>query len=116
MSNPQTQKILKFHRELDREGRTVLRPLTDEDRVGIEEALSNPKGLTFGPTLKDAQDCPLDPCLPFGISSCGIDAESNEARARVRRLARDQWDVGNRDLAERMLKSLEEEQRSSTGG
>lgn len=109
MADPKAGKILKFRWELDREGRTVLQPLTAQDQVEIEQALTNPKGITFGPTLQDIQACPHDPDIPFGISACGLEAESDDARARVRRLAREEWGAGNRQLAQRMLDTLDEE-------
>ena len=106
MDNKAKDRILKFLRELDKEGRTVLRPLTNEDNTGIEDALSNPRGVTFGPVLRESLDCPLDPDVPFGISTCGIEAEGDSAKAHIRGLARDQWDKGDRELAKKMLEGL----------
>lgn len=113
MGNSLSHRTLRFHCEIDSAGRTVLHPLTTQDQVEIEQALANPKGITFGPTLQDAQVCPEDPDLPWGFSSCGLEAESDDARARVRRLAREEWRAGNRQLAQRMLDTLIDEGAST---
>ena len=84
------QRMPKFHCELDAEGRTVFYGLTAQDQMEMEKALTNPNGITFGLTPQDTQDCPDDPDVPFGLPTCGMEAKSDDARARVRRFAREE--------------------------
>ena len=99
--------LIRFGYEVDDQGRTVLRPLTGDDREFMEDALKNPKGLRFGETMQEAQECLVEPDVPYGLSPCGIAAEQDEARRTARTLAREQWDVGNEGLAVALLDILD---------
>ncbi len=99
-------KIVKFHWELDEDGKTLLRPLSNEDQTEIHQALENQQGITIGPNLLDSKECPVDPGVPFPISNCAIEAEKGSANGRMRQLARERWDEGDRKLAEKLIDGL----------
>ena len=110
MTSSKPSKLLKFQVHLDEDGKTVLRPLTAEDQDSIERALSNPRGVTFGPNLAESKECPLDPEIPYAASICAIEAEKDPDKLHVRQLARASWTAGRREFARRILDTLVGEQ------
>lgn len=105
------QRIIRFVEGKDEEGRTVLRPLTELDRKSMEPALRNRKDLRFGQTLEETQSCPIDSesGIPFPLTLCGIEAETEDDKKTRKRLARELWIIGDKTAAEELLtESLEE--------
>ena len=107
MEDEEAGRLLRFHWDLDKDGHTVLHPLTDEDRAAMTEALKNPRGLKFGETLEERQECPIDPEIPYELSECGIAAEADEGLRATRLLARAQWEQGEQLLAQQYLDIIE---------
>lgn len=107
MNYEEADRLISFHFELNSEGHTVLHPLTDEDLEAMTAALKNPRGLKFGETLEERQECPIEPEMPYGLSQCGIAAEADEGLRATRLLARAQWEEGDQLLAQQLLEFLE---------
>lgn len=108
MNEPQEEQIFRYVSEVDERGVTVLRPLTEEDRVGLE-GLKKAKAVRIGDTLEETQECPAEPDLPYGLGVCGIEGERDPVKQEARRLARQVWQEGDTELAERLLQVLDEE-------
>lgn len=105
------QGFIKIARKKDEKGRTVFLPLTKADKRAMESGLKNKKGLIIGEPLEDSKQCPLelDSDLPFEISVCGIEAETEDDKKTRKRLARQLWEQGNKSGAEELLgEALEE--------
>lgn len=103
-----SERIIRFTQESDEEGRTVLRPLTEDDRKAMETGLENPAGLKIGVTLDEAQECPIESDLPYGLSICRIAAEQEEKKRAARILLRQEWLSGKEELALNLLKVLDD--------
>lgn len=98
-------RIIKFIEETDKEGRTVLRPLTKADKRDMQSGLKNKKGLIFGETLEDSEQCPMEvnSDLPFEISVCGIESQTEETQRNSLHRARKKWLEGNKEEALKLL-------------
>ena len=98
-------RIIKFIEETDKEGRTVFRPLTKADKRDMQSGLKNKKGLIVGETLEDSEQCPLElnSDLPFGISLCGIESQTEETQRNSLQRARKKWLEGDKEEALNVL-------------
>lgn len=101
-------RIIKFIEETDKEGRTVFRPLTKADKRDMQSGLKNKKGLIVGETLEDSEQCPLEANseLPFGISLCGIESQTEETQRNSLHRAREKWLEGDKEEALKLLEDV----------
>ena len=106
-------RIMKLTKQTDEQGRTVFRPLTKADKWDLQSGLRNKKGIIIDETLEDSKQCPLeaDSDLPFKISLCAIESETDYEKQTRRRLSRELWLQDNKAAAEQLLgEALEENQ------
>ena len=104
-------RVIKITTETDEQGRTVILPLTKADKRDLQSGLKNKKGLIIGETLEDSRRCPveLDSGVPFKISLCAIEAETEDDKKTIKRLSRKLWLLGNKAGAEELLGEMLEE-------
>ncbi len=106
-------RVIKIITERDEQGRTLILPFTKADKRDLQSELKNKKGLIIGEALEDSKTCPveLDSDLPYKISLCAIEAETDYEKKTRRRLSRELWLQDDKATAEKLLgEALEETQ------